>query len=514
MLAAFLTCLSVGAMLAQTVDRRLGARALPASLFCTGVALVLSIPLWGKVPNVFVASAQHVTTWSGRELLRAAVAFVILAVPTTLMGLTFPLLLRRVAGRDDVARRVGRLTAVNTLGSIGGSIVAGYVILPALGSEHMLRAIGLCFAACAAVAAGLEVDRRLRGALLASPGLVLLLAMAIPSWDMMVMTNGANVYFEDRIRPEALVMVREDVHGGFTSVTRGEGVHILYTNGKFQGDDGSQMTAQRSFAHYPSLFVDRFGRALVIGLGTGTTLGTVAAYPYERIDVAEISPAIAEAARRFFTAVNHNGLDDPRAVLHVEDGRNFLMFAREPYDLITIELSSVWFAGAANLYSLEFYELCRARLGERGILQQWVQLHHIYRPEVAVMLRTIRTVFPHVALFGAGGQGIVVASMHPLVASRARLKELSQRPAIADTLGGPELEALLDQLIVSGRDLDRFLEENASDHHPLVSTDDNLYLEHATPKGNVLPYFKSLVTMVKLLESYRSRDAVARHLEP
>ena len=116
-------------------------------------------------------------------------------------------------------------------------------------------------------------------------------------------------------RPTAraeLVSLREDVHGGVTSVTLADGVHTLYTNGKFQGNTGWEMEAQRLFAHYPSMFVERFDRALVIGLGTGTTLGTLAAYPWKQLDVAEISPAIVDAASRYFGVPNRGVLDDPR----------------------------------------------------------------------------------------------------------------------------------------------------------------------------------------------------------
>src|SRR4029079_16689882 len=137
----------------------------------------------------------------------------------------------------------------------------------------------------------------------------------------------------------------------------------------FQGDDGPEMSAQRRFAHFPSLFVKQDRRALVIGLGTGSTLGTVAAYPFERIDVAEISPAIVEASRRYYAEQSFFALDDPRVHLSLNDGRNLLLVATEPYDLITSEWTSVCFAGAASLYSREFYELARSRLTESGVLQ-------------------------------------------------------------------------------------------------------------------------------------------------
>src|SRR5215470_6881274 len=124
------------------------------------------------------------------------------------------------------------------------------------------------------------------------------------------LTNGANVYFTTGPPPDAIAMVREDVHGGVTTVARRRAVTTMYTNGKFQGDDGAEMPAQRRFAHFPSLFVRRFDHALVIGLGTGTTLGTIAAYPWARVDVAEISPSIVEASRRYFTAQARESLAD------------------------------------------------------------------------------------------------------------------------------------------------------------------------------------------------------------
>ncbi len=528
MLAVFLLCLSVGATLAEPLERRSGTSALPVALLLAGAALLLTLPVWGQLPRAFVAIGHSISSWAGRELVRGAVAFGALVVPTTCMGLTFPLLLRRVAGRRDVAAQVGWLTAVNTIGAIVGSLGCGYLVLPALGSEWTLRSVALVFAAAGVLTAWWQRrdDGRQRPQEPASKvswarplsfaigGGCMIGALLIPRWDMMLMTNGANVYFDTQPRPDELVFVREDVHGGLTSVARRGDTLTLYTNGKFQGNNGSEVTAQRSFAHFPSLFVRHFERALVIGLGTGTTLGTIAAYPYQQIDVAEISPSIVEAAGRFFSGPNRQSLSDPRVKLVLNDGRNVLLLAQQPYDLITIELTSVWFAGAANLYSLEFYELCKSRLSAGGVLQQWVQLHHIRRRELAVVLRTLRRQFEHVALFVSGGQGIVVASSQALSVSRQRLADLSARPAVAETLGGQSLDGLFSRLLASGPELDRFITESESDGGPIVSTDDSLYLEYATPKGNVMSYAKSYHGMVELLDGYRTGDPVRRHVLP
>ncbi|MFP6683636.1 MAG: fused MFS/spermidine synthase, partial [Polyangiaceae bacterium] len=317
MLAAFLSCLSIGAALASSVDRKLGRHALPVTLLASGVVSLLSVPLWGQMPSVFLAAGQHVVSWAGREFVRAAVAFGVLALPTVVMGLTFPLLLRRVAGRASVGRHVGRLTAINTLGSIVGSLTCAYLLLPFFGSERSLVILGVCFGACGLLLLRDKDQRRWRPVAAALLGIIVL---GLPRWDMKQMTNGANVYFDTQSPPDELLFVREDVHGGLTSVARRGAVRTLYTNGKFQGNDAHEVIAQRSFAHIPTSFVKRYDRALVIGLGTGTTVGTIATYPFTAIELAEISPAIVEAAEQYFQKPNRGALSDPRVELVMNDG--------------------------------------------------------------------------------------------------------------------------------------------------------------------------------------------------
>ena len=514
MLAVFLVCLAIGAARSPALAEKHGDRALALGLGAAAISLAITMPLWAELPRLFLFAGKHVHSWAGRELVRALAALLILAVPTVFLGTTFPLLLHRVASMPDVGARVGRLTVVNTVGTIFGSIITGYVLLPALGSQGTLLGVVAALAIASVLASRVATgDKGSAVSRFALPAAAIVVALVLPRWDMARMTNGANVYFSAGPPPDRIEMVREDVHGGVTTVARRAEVLTLYTNGKFQGDNGPEMAAQRRFAHFPSMFLrGTEKRVLVIGLGTGTTLGTIATYPWERIEVAEISPAIVDASRKYFSGPARNSLDDPRTVLSLEDGRNHLLVSPGGYDLVTMELTSVWFAGAASLYSREFYELVRARLADGGILQQWVQLHHIRRRELAAIVRTLRVVFPHVALFVGGSQGILVASARPLVASRAELDRLATAPAIRETLGAGTLPGLLDELVASGEELDRFVAETPGE--PIVSTDDNLFLEYATPKGNVLNYWQSLRETLAMLDGYRTPNPAARHLGP
>ncbi len=517
----FLVCLFLGASLAPLVDRLLRGSALAIGLSAASLALVLTIPLWDSLPGYFRGMGGRVVTFEGREFVRATAAFVALVLPTTLMGLSFPLLLQRVAARKDAGVFVGRATAINTVGSVLGSLLAGYWLLPALGSQRSILAVALIFGGMATLVAVSTMSKSRTGriakvtAVLISGASVSVGLRSAP-WNLGELTGGYHVYFDYGRGAENIVYVAEEVQGGVTTVTENNGIHTLLTNGKFQGNDGDEVHAQRFFAHYPVLFVPRMDRALVVGLGTGTTLGTISAYPFRHIDVAEISPSIVKAARTYFGGIGADALDDPRVSLHIADGRNHLLLADGRYDLIGIELTSVWFAGASSLYSREFYRLVKTRLATDGILQQWIQLHHIYPRDLATVLRTLRLEFAHLALFYGGGQGILVASNAPLSASKSKLDALEESLKGFARPGRP-LSTLHGDILVLGEGIDAFIADAARGSgvpvESLVATDDNLVLEYSTPRGNVLSW-DSREEMVQRLLKYRDRSKNAALMGP
>jgi spermidine synthase len=488
-LAVFLVALAAGASLSRVVERRFGDGALSASLALSGVALAATLPVWDRLPDVFVWLGPSVSTWAGREAVRALVAAAAIGVPATCMGTTFPIVLSSLASRADRGAQTGRVTAVNTVASVAGAVVGGYVLLPGLGSQRACAAIALAYAAVALLV-GRGRSRAVTAAAAATVGALLL----APRWDLARLTSGANVYFAPQPEQGRVTWVHEDVHGGVVTVTDVAGRHTLWTNGKYQGDDGPQMQAQRGFADVPAMFVSHFDRALVVGLGTGTTLAALTEYPFARIDVAELSPGIARAAHSFFGTVNRGVLDEPRVRLVPEDGRNLLLVGREGYDLVTIELTSIWFAGAANLYSREFYATAARRLREGGVLSQWIQLHHTTLVDIASQMATARAVFPHGAFFVRGEQGMLVSSLAPLAAH-------------------PRTAADLDDLMLADDTIDAFIDDVCAESHvaraTLVSTDDNERLEYATPRNNV-PGALSIAEMRTQLLRWKRAELAAR----
>src|SRR5206468_5956420 len=128
----------------------------------------------------------------------------------------------------------------------------------------------------------------------------------------------------------------------------------------------------------------------------------------------EIEPAVF-AASQYFAEINHNPEASPRFSLVLDDGRSFLQGTREKFDLIISEPSNPWIAGISNLFTQEFYRAARERLNDDGLLAQWVQLYNFARSDYTLILRTVMSVFPHVAILLINqGDTILLASPSPL----------------------------------------------------------------------------------------------------
>jgi spermidine synthase len=534
-------------------------RALAASQLLLGVAIFVTLPWWSRIPEFFEEGLREAAVWDmvgvsmllalrmvylgwkmarrGRragvpwapllefttelvlltvlvslkpatpwqyavtgfvvaQLLRFLCAFYLLILPCVLLGISFPLLLNFASEGEGVGAGVGGVYAANTLGTVLGSLLTGFLVLPVLGSHATLQAaaalnllLGLGFALWL-----VPLNRPRRWVLgLAVAAMVCWVCGGSRQWDARPLTRGTYVYFDEGWPIDRILYFAEDVQGGLTSVISTGRTRVLLSNGKFQGNDTGEVPAQVRCALTPILFTPRFDRALVIGLGTGNTLRALALFPFQKMDVVEIAPHIVEAARQWFGDVNAGVLDrDPRVKLSVADGRNFLLLTQERFDLITVEISSIWVSGEADLYNREFYELCRQHLGERGVLQQWVQIHHMRPQDLLVILNTAARVFPHVAFFLGPEQGLLIASPAPLECDAGRLAAWEALPGVHRELAAlnvPSLWAMLGELVLidsSFREATRLLPRLSSLPADFTSSDDQPYLEYQTPKGNVL----------------------------
>ena len=137
-LAAFMGGLAIGSAIAGRIGGRLSPRralTIYASLELTIAVLALLLP-FGLVALRPLLSSAYAEGSGGVTfaILRLATSVLLLAAPAAAMGATFPIASRwmvRVA--SHAARDAGGLYAANTLGAAIGAVLAGFVLIPALG---------------------------------------------------------------------------------------------------------------------------------------------------------------------------------------------------------------------------------------------------------------------------------------------------------------------------------------------------------------------------------------------
>ncbi|MBI4614485.1 MAG: tetratricopeptide repeat protein, partial [Planctomycetes bacterium] len=522
---------------------------LAGCLAVAGVAGPLSplvlerVPLW-LVGLVFSEAGEG--SFARLQAIQFSLLFAILLVPTTALGGAFPLVARALApaGGDGrgVASVVGRAYAVNTLAAILGSMATGFLLVPAqsIGIQGSLRiAGGLAIVAAAAVAFGAPLAARLAGprarlarrALFATgalaPGALVLLWS--PAWDVEVMGAGIYLYgpVYARKAQESKKSIREVIHERGDVVFHREGVSatvqvkefedertgrpalVLLVNGKPEATTSGDMRTQTLLGHLATVFHPAPESGLVIGLGGGLTLASMATHDLSAIDCVEISDAVVEAAQRDFSGLSFaraNGrvLEQAGVRLILGDGRTHVFFGEDRYDVLSSEPSNPWIAGVANLFTIEFFRQARERLAAGGLICQWVQAYRMSVDDFRMIVRTFRSVFPEACLFKAQSFENAVSGDFFLVAGRdgfdppmSAVVRALKLTRVARDLAAVEIETPLDLVdghVLGPAELDAFAGEGP------VNTDDNALLEFSSPRSFYSP---GTVPLLGALLTYR-----------
>jgi spermidine synthase len=350
---------------------------------------------------------------------------------------------RRAGAREDhaVTEHIGLIYAINTLGAILGSLLAGFVLVPALGLHLTIRivaAIGV-FTAIVILIPSARTAGRLAG--FAGAVVVAIAVAIVPHWDRSLLSSGAYKYapalrgsnMQSALTAGELVSYREGSTGTVT-VRRLTGTLSLAIDGKVDASTAGDMLTQRMLAHVPLLLHPNPTRAAIIGLGSGVTLGSALTHPLTEATVLEISPEVV-AASDYFAAENHNALKDPRTRVVVGDGRTHLMLGTETYDVIVSEPSNPWMAGIASLFTREFFEGARARLAPGGVLCQWAHTYDISNADLRSIVATFLSVFPDGTLWLVGDADVLlVGSNQPIEPRIAGIAAAMQRPGVAGDL--------------------------------------------------------------------------------
>ncbi len=449
---------------------------------------------------------------------------------TFLSGSAFPAALHFFRDKPELSQTfAGYIYGYNTIGSILGSLCAGFILIPWLGVERSIRLIVLLNLILGAICFRKSHAAKQNVRVLAIGGVSLVLLIFLPRWNQSIYNAGfyafAYKYAEKSQHPKPqsylqtskvlqaaafpfgtatavdelnLLYYREGLTATVAVAQDQNGIRSLLINGKPDASNvpTGDMRTQLLLGHLPSLLAEHTRDALVIGLGSGVTAGALAKHQFKRIDIVEIEQKVAEASA-YFEQENGSILKSDRVQLIVDDGRNVVQHSSQSYDVITSEPSNLWMSGVANLFTREFFQSVQKRLRPDGVLCQWIHLYQISAHDVLIFLKTIHSVFPHLVIWVDGSDMLILAGNRPFQLDQQRISQRMSKPEVQMSLERSNIRP--DNILkgyVSDERLLKVLKKNLE-----VNTDDFPVLEFSAPRSLFVNQSKEIV---KSLYYYKS----------
>lgn len=494
--ATTLAAVIAGVALGSGVGTRLVATRAPKAAGMLAFALLLAAVTAGQTYSMagtrlpmMVARFVAESTDFDQLLIRGVLFTMALIVPTAAcLGAAFPLALSLADDRKhSVPGQFGLVYAVNTIGSVAGSLAAGFIFIPVLGIQATLWIVSGCLiAATLALIFSGALTGLSRGVGLAVAAIAAIIVAISPPWDRELLASGVYMYapyvpkdldLETQLKAGELLYYEEGA-AATVSVKRLTGTTTLAVDGKTDASNRGDMLTQKLIAHLPLLLHRDPKNVFVIGLGSGMTVGAALTHPIERADVIEISPEVVKASE-FFKSENRHALADPRTNLIIGDGRSHLALSRQQYDVIVSEPSNPWIAGVSSLFTREYFSSALDRLASGGIICQWVNAYNISGDDLKSVIATFTSVFPNGTVWLVGRDDVL------LLASREGAPDLDEvpvrmrRPAVAADLASV---GVVDAFSITSLYVAGPHELTAYAAGARIFTDDRLTLEFTAPR--------------------------------
>jgi spermidine synthase len=387
MLAAFLVYLALAALaVSWGIDRLRNPWRLLAWTQSLAVAAILVAPALFNVSSGVAPDAL-------RPYLQALFLRLTLVVgpPILLAGVALPAAWK-IAARHaaETGSRIGRLTSLNTLGAVAGSVVTGFVLLPGLGVNLSMALIAVLYAAVAVLcwARGYGGRRAwFAGIAILAVILALLARGTVRGYQLLLAPGERVVSF---IEGESVnVGVLEEPPLG----------RVMKVNNRYivGASDPLAVALQRNQTGLPLLLRGGARNVAYIGVGTAISVSPVVDFPVKRVLAIELLREIVESTA--YMPANRGVLADGRVETLIADGRNHLYATAERFDVIVGDLFVPWHAGTGYLYTEEHFRGIARRLAAGGLYVQWLPPHQMSVAELRMIAATFLAVFPAAELW-------------------------------------------------------------------------------------------------------------------
>ncbi len=409
-IAVVLAALAVGyAVGGRLADRFPSPRLLYLLLASGGVFVALAALLATPVSLIFLEEGVDLEGVVSILLWGSLGATLLLfAPPILLLGTITPLAIRLLA-RRGVGRAAGSVFALSTFGSILGTYLPTLWLVPRLGSRgSILVAAGILLSAAAVglFAFGRRSSRALAWLVFLAAGTASMAAarhLVTPDRPAPLLADGSATLLAEVESPYQYLTVRDDEgpHAAARVLTINEGVysfHALRVRGRV-------LTGSRFYDAYsvlPFLLDLEPGdplRACVVGLACGVGASQWHHFLTPLFDLhvvgAELDPEVLRLGRHYFD-LPPEGSDWLRSL--AVDGRSHLEWTipTDPYQIIVVDAFANELYVPFHLATREFFDVCRRRLTDDGLLAMNVHAYDHTAPNLEAIENTMASVFTHV----------------------------------------------------------------------------------------------------------------------
>ena len=385
LISVFLVALSVGYLLGGRIaDRH------PSHALLNGICALVSLLIFAVAVVARGLCERLVDAGLGEQSGPLVASLLLFLPPSVGMGMVSPFAIRLATQSiSSVGKISGTLYALSTGGSIAGTLLTTFVLVPWIGVSAIVKGLGLVLLLVSAVT--FPFSKRVQAAAgVAAAALLALVCAVCPG-------TGVTAF-----EPSDQVVVDVDTPYHHISVVDNRGSRLLrfdrYVESAIvKSPPYPSLAGYTNYFHLAFLAKPEIGRTLFIGAGGGIGPREFRMQdPKMAIDIVDIDPKVLELARTHFF------LDDGPGIREfAQDGRMFLRKCPDRYDCLILDAFSAGGRIPFHLVTREFFELCRDKMTADGVFLMNIN-SAVDGPLASIfhsMYRTIDSVFQNTYVF-------------------------------------------------------------------------------------------------------------------
>lgn len=388
LIGVILGSLSLGYWLGgKTADKKPKLQFLAGIMFLGGTFLSITILLQNVVLAIISTATLRL------EFKSILAALILFAPASVLFGFVTPYAVRlKIQNVEMAGKTVGRLYALSTIGSILGTFLAGFFLLPFVGSIRTLYLIAGIMFAMSLLLAPFKITTTNLFAVFLFPGSIFLneiyayaMFQTYEMRDFDTQYNRLQIYRaeDNETKKPIKVLATDPLSSQSAMFLESDELALSYTK----------------YYHLLRHFKPDFETTLIIG-GAAFSFPKdyLRVYPNKQIDVVEIDPQMTQIARQYFRLE-----DNPNLQIFHEDGRIFLNRNEKKYDVILVDAFNSIYSIPFQLTTIEAVRKMNNSLKDDGIviLNLITTLEGDGTKFLQAEYKTYKEIFPNIYLFKA-----------------------------------------------------------------------------------------------------------------